>query len=131
MLPRCSLRHCKCLFASALVVCAVTALVAYKFKPSGNLPEPRALTSSVSHEEEVKFTPDSIQFLAPTDTPHDAGRDEEEVLGKSKKTAVEAAEKVINSGPIFYNNKDSIPNYDLMPAAAPRGDFYLFKCCCK
>lgn len=142
-LPCCSLRHCKCLFASVLVVCAVTGLVSYQLRPNSGAPAAakpsegsRKLSSALikgpsSDEDASKAnqSTENVQFLPPTDPPPGVNevKDEEVLLGpEKKKLEEEALQRAATSGPIFYGQsvKDDgkiIPNYDLIPGAPPRG----------
>lgn len=129
-----SLRQCKCLFVSVLLVCAVMVLVALKLHPdlvkapfyheiSNNALTSGGKTQTSPNKERVDQQAgdsdwtDSVQFLPHTE-PIVTSTGGQAIKGY-KAFATQNLENVVNSGPIFYHQK--VPSY--YPASPiARGD---------
>lgn len=129
-----SLRQCKCLFVSVLLVCAVMVLVALKLHPdlvkapfyheiSNNALTSGGKTQTSPNKERVDQQAgdsdwtDSVQFLPHTE-PIVTSTGGQAIKGY-KAFATQNFENVVNSGPIFYHQK--VPSY--YPASPiARGD---------
>lgn len=131
-----SLRQCKCLFVSVLLVCAVMVLVALKFHPelvkaslyleasSNTIPTSRKARISAGKDiteqnanGETDWT-ESIQFLPHTETTA-ANTDSLQSDKGYESSAPQNLESIINAGPIYYHNK--VPNY-VPDVSAARGN---------
>lgn len=121
MLPRCSLKHCKCLFISVLVVCTLTALVAYHFRlvgqQTGSTEPKNRLTAAdsstpVSDEDYLATRPatERVQFLPLTDATPDQADEDKVLKASQKRISEQALEKIANGGPIFYNQQVFVPS---------------------
>lgn len=118
-----SLRQCKCLFVSVLLVCAVMVLVALKLHPElVKAPfhyDSNSLTSGGKTRISIRETSadqssngdgewtDSVQFLPHTEsTPGSAG---DQTNKGSQTIAPQHLESIIKAGPIYYHQK--VPGY--------------------
>lgn len=129
-----SLRQCKCLFVSVLLVCAVMVLVALKFHPE-LVKAPFHLDASLNREQrensdqqlsadagEAEWT-ESVRFLPHTDPPVTRPPGAEQSIIKGYDEALDTnknLESIINAGPIYYHNK--VPSYVPDGSAAIRGE---------
>lgn len=135
-----SLRQCKCLFVSVLLVCAVMVLVALKFHPelvkasfhldaSSNSLTSRGKSrisdgknldrgnSDQSSDGETEWT-ESVQFLPHTDPPITKLPGEQSDIKRYGVVDTKNLESIINAGPIYYHNK--VPSY-VPDGSAARG----------
>lgn len=118
-----SLRHCKCLFVSILVVCTLTVLVAFKFRPElvKTPSHPRALNSigqdlssedalsNKNQAEQNKASP-GVQFLPRTESEPANQPDEESLIRGQRTPLVQNLDQVVNGEPIFYQNNLKVPD---------------------
>lgn len=134
-----SLRQCKCLFVSVLLVCAVMVLVALKLHPdlvkapfyheiTNNAPTQDGKTQTSSSKETVDQQAvdsdwtDSVQFLPHTEPTVTTTAGAQAIKGY-KAFATQNLEDIVNSGPIYYHQK--VPNY--IPASPiARGNIVIF-----
>lgn len=134
-----SLRQCKCLFVSVLLVCAVMVLVALKLHPdlvkapfyheiSNNALTSGGKTQTSPNKERVDQQAgdsdwtDSVQFLPHTE-PIVTSTGGQAIKGY-KAFATQNLENVVNSGPIFYHQK--VPSYyPASPIARGKGVFFF------
>ena len=103
-----SLRQCKCLFISVLLVSAVVVLVALKWHPElvrvPTHPE-SSNDGQLESDQETQWT-ESVQFLPHTESPKSS---EKPVVHSDDKTQQQQLlKKVLDSGPIYYPNQ--VPN---------------------
>ncbi|XP_046632739.1 hexosaminidase D-like isoform X2 [Daphnia pulicaria] len=132
-----SLRQCKCLFVSVLLVCAVMVLVALKLHPdlvkapfyhdvSSNALTSRGKSETPSSKEtgdlqssngDSDWT-DSVQFLPHTESSV-ISTDGGQPVKNYQAFATQNLESIINSGPIYYHQK--VPNY-IPDSPVARGD---------
>ena len=124
MLPRflrnqLALRHCKCLFVSALFVCAVMGFVSLRMQPDslvkGHQAESsrKALSLHSNHHEKVssdemdgkhtKQITHNVEFLPPTESQTESV--DTDIINGKKRTSKVPLAKIINNGPIFYHDK--------------------------
>lgn len=130
-----SLRQCKCLFVSVLLVCAVMVLVALKLHPelvkasfhleasSNSLVREKSQNSNKyvadqPSDGDTEWT-DSVQFLPHTDSPATRPDGDQSVVKGNEALVTQDLEKIINSGPIYYHNK--VPSY-VPDGSAVRGN---------
>lgn len=124
-----SLRHCKCLFVSVILICTVMVLAAFKFRPelvkspsAHSRDHPRALNSvghdpNLSNEEQPSGRSRAdqsqaglgVQFLPRTEPPPANQPDEESIIRGLRTPPAQNLDKVVNGDPIFYQNGHKVP----------------------
>ena len=123
-----SLRQCKCLFVSVLLVCAVMVLVALKLHPDlvkapfyhevsssaltskgkSQIPSSSKETGDVQSPNGDSDWTDNVQFLPHTDSAVMSTAGSQPVKNYDA-FATQNLENIVNSGPIYYHQK--VPNY--------------------